>query len=60
MYAFKPLTYDQVPQAPGYLLAIDAEFVALSKEETEVRSDGTRSVIRPSRLSLARYIYFLI
>ena len=26
----------------------------MSKEETEIRSDGTRSLLRPSRLSLAR------
>ncbi len=38
----------------GTLIAIDSEFVALSQEETEVRSDGTRSLIRPTRLSLAR------
>jgi PAB-dependent poly(A)-specific ribonuclease subunit 2 len=42
-----------MPKA-GTLISIDAEFVALSQEETEIRSDGTKSVIRPSRLSLAR------
>ncbi|CAB4393897.1 unnamed protein product [Rhizophagus irregularis] len=47
------LTPEELPQ-PGTLVAIDAEFVALSQEETEIRSDGTKSVIRPSRLSLAR------
>lgn len=38
----------------GKLIAIDAEFVALTKEESEIHSDGTRSVVRPSRLGLAR------
>ncbi|CAJ0827215.1 6249_t:CDS:10 [Entrophospora sp. SA101] len=47
------LTPEELPQ-PGTLVAIDAEFVALNREETEIRSDGTKSVIRPSRLSLAR------
>ncbi|SPO36298.1 related to PAN2 - component of Pab1p-stimulated poly(A) ribonuclease [Pseudozyma flocculosa] len=48
-----PLSPDELPQ-PGTLVAIDAEFVALNQEELEIRSDGTRSVIRPTRLSLAR------
>jgi PAB-dependent poly(A)-specific ribonuclease subunit 2 len=39
---------------PGTLIAIDSEFVALRQEETEIRSDGTKSLIRPSTLSLAR------
>ncbi|KAK9478140.1 ubiquitin carboxyl-terminal hydrolase-domain-containing protein [Lipomyces japonicus] len=39
---------------PGTRIAIDAEFVALQQEETEIKSDGTRSLIRPSKLSLAR------
>ncbi|CAG8702572.1 16980_t:CDS:10, partial [Dentiscutata erythropus] len=47
------LTPEELPQ-PGTLVAIDAEFVVLNQEETEIRSDGTKSVIRPSRLSLAR------
>ncbi|CAG8771188.1 4741_t:CDS:2, partial [Acaulospora morrowiae] len=47
------LTPEELPQ-PGTLVAIDAEFVALNQEETEIRSDGTKSVIRPRRLSLAR------
>lgn len=36
------------------LVGIDSEFVALQQEETEVRSDGTKSTIKPSKLSLAR------
>ncbi|PWN52754.1 hypothetical protein IE53DRAFT_366908 [Violaceomyces palustris] len=49
----EPLARDEIPK-PGTLVSIDAEFVALNQEELEVRSDGTRSVIRPTRLSLAR------
>ncbi|PKI84195.1 poly(A)-specific ribonuclease [Malassezia vespertilionis] len=40
--------------SPGTLVAIDTEFVALASEEVELCSDGTRSVIRPSMLGLAR------
>ena len=38
----------------GTLVAIDAEFVQMQQEEIEYRADGTKKVIRPSRLSLAR------
>lgn len=47
------LSEDEMPK-PGTLVAIDAEFVALQQEETEIRSDGTKSLIRPSTLTLAR------
>jgi len=47
------LSLDEIPQ-PGTLVAIDAEFVALALEELELFSDGTRSLIEPSRLALAR------
>lgn len=49
----RPLTREELP-APGALVAIDAEFVSLQLEELEVYSDGTRSLIRPSCLALAR------
>lgn len=49
-----PLSFDEIESKSGYLVALDAEFVALSREETEVRTDGTRSLIRPVRLHLAR------
>ncbi|KAK9492754.1 ubiquitin carboxyl-terminal hydrolase-domain-containing protein [Lipomyces doorenjongii] len=52
-FEYSCLTKQEAPQA-GTLVAIDAEFVALQQEETEIRSDGTRHLIRPSRLSLAR------
>ncbi|KAF8758936.1 hypothetical protein RHS01_02539 [Rhizoctonia solani] len=49
----EPLAADELP-TPGTLVAIDAEFVSLQKEENEMRSDGTKKVIRPSQLCLAR------
>ncbi|KAI8820757.1 ubiquitin carboxyl-terminal hydrolase-domain-containing protein [Fimicolochytrium jonesii] len=52
--AYRLLKPAELPNQRGYLCALDAEFVALSKDEAEIRSDGTRSVIKPSRLSLAR------
>ncbi|KAK9457055.1 ubiquitin carboxyl-terminal hydrolase-domain-containing protein [Dipodascopsis uninucleata] len=52
-FEYESLKEEEAPK-PGTMIAIDAEFVALEQEETEVRSDGTRSLIRPSRLSLAR------
>jgi PAB-dependent poly(A)-specific ribonuclease subunit 2 len=50
---FRPLSQDE-ELGVGSLVAIDAEFVALQQEELEVRSDGTKHIIAPSRLSLAR------
>ncbi|OBZ75634.1 PAB-dependent poly(A)-specific ribonuclease subunit PAN2 [Grifola frondosa] len=47
------LDYNELPK-PGTLIAIDAEFVSMQQEETEYRSDGTKKVLRPARLSLAR------
>ena len=41
------------PQA-GTHVAIDSEFVALQQEEIEIKADGDREVIRPTRLGLAR------
>lgn len=43
----------ELPQ-PGTLVAIDAEFVSLQQEDVEHRSDGTKNVLRPTRMSLAR------
>ncbi|KAG5357473.1 PAB-dependent poly(A)-specific ribonuclease subunit PAN2 [Yarrowia sp. C11] len=39
---------------PKTLCAIDAEFVVLKNEETEIRSDGTKVVLAPRNLCLAR------
>ncbi|KAF9821597.1 hypothetical protein IEO21_00443 [Rhodonia placenta] len=49
----EPLRFEELPN-PGTLIAIDAEFVSMQQEETEYRSDGTKKVLRPARLSLAR------
>ncbi|KAH0559633.1 hypothetical protein GP486_003846 [Trichoglossum hirsutum] len=43
----------EAPRA-GTQVAIDAEFVALQQEEIEIKADGSRETIRPSRLGLAR------
>jgi PAB-dependent poly(A)-specific ribonuclease subunit 2 len=50
---YKPLTPEEGPR-PGMLVALDAEFVSMQNEEIEVKADGSRSVVRPSRLGLAR------
>ncbi|KAF7305131.1 PAN2-PAN3 deadenylation complex catalytic subunit PAN2 [Mycena kentingensis (nom. inval.)] len=47
------LSFDELP-TPGTPIAIDAEFVSMQQEETEYRSDGSKQVLRPARLSLAR------
>lgn len=48
------LLCDSEAPEPGSLVAMDAEFVMLQQEETEIRSDGTKSLLRPTLLSLAR------
>ncbi|KAG8827255.1 poly(A)-specific ribonuclease [Serendipita sp. 399] len=47
------LTPEELPK-PGTEVAIDAEFVQMQLEETEIFADGTRNIVRPSRLGLAR------
>nr|ODO00889.1 PAB-dependent poly(A)-specific ribonuclease subunit PAN2 [Cryptococcus depauperatus CBS 7855] len=53
MIKHKVLAKNEMPHQ-GMLVAIDAEFVALQQEEMEFRSDGTKSILRPSHMSLAR------
>jgi len=36
------------------LCALDAEFISTKEEEVEIRADGTKRVIKPAQLTLAR------
>ena len=38
----------------GTYIAIDTEFVSLQHQEIEIKADGNREVVRPTRLGLAR------
>jgi hypothetical protein len=50
---FVPVTRRTIPGA-GDVVALDAEFVSLGAEETEIREDGSRAIINPVHFALAR------
>lgn len=50
---YELLTQEEAPQ-PGTLVALDAEFVVLAREQHEMALDGTRVLVTPKRLALAR------
>lgn len=51
---YRLLSRAEASTVSGLLCAIDSEFVALTAEETELRSNGAKFTIRPARQALAR------
>jgi PAB-dependent poly(A)-specific ribonuclease subunit 2 len=49
-----PLDGEEIERLRGTLLALDSEFVEIQKEETEVKSNGSKCIVRPAKLALAR------
>ena len=52
--SFTPLTPRELPVPTGSLVAIDAEFVAVTREITRTDPRGRTVVVKPARLALAR------
>lgn len=52
--SFRPLSGLELPINPGRLVAIDAEFIAVSREVTRPGWRGSTVVVKPARLALAR------
>ncbi|KAL8618043.1 hypothetical protein ACOMHN_021763 [Nucella lapillus] len=50
---YLPLQWEET-LTKGDLVGLDAEFISLKEEEAELRSDGTKSTIKPSHVSPAR------
>ena len=51
----KPLSFEELlAHKSDFLIGIDAEFVALTREEVEIKADGSKSLIKPSSMHLAR------
>lgn len=51
---FTPLSLSELPPPPRMVVAIDAEFVAVTREETRLDHRGRSVVVKPARLALAR------
>ena len=47
---YKPLEMDEIPKA-GQLICLDAEFVNIGQEETELRSDGKLATVKPQMVT---------
>ncbi|KAF8066299.1 Pan2 [Scenedesmus sp. PABB004] len=51
--SFTPLEFPREAPRPGFLVAVDAEFVAVARAETSLQG-GVEVQLKPSRLALAR------
>ncbi|KAJ8326211.1 poly(A)-specific ribonuclease [Batrachochytrium dendrobatidis] len=53
-FNYELLTELEIPCISEYICAIDAEFVVMTEAEMEIKSDGSKSIIRPAESGLAR------